>query len=90
MLLVLLLLDNLAKYGLLKETCGAREMVQWLRVLVVLAKDVGQFPAHTWWLSTICNYSSGEPTPPSDFPGHPAHTVHMSAGKIFIHVKSNL
>lgn len=90
MLLVLLLLDNLAKCGLLKETCGAQDMDKWLRVLVVLSKDVGQFPAHTWWLATICNYSSGEPTPPSDFHGHPTHTVHMSAGKTFIHVKSIL
>ena len=37
---------------------AAGEMAQWLKALVVLAKDLVQFPAPPWWLRTICNSSS--------------------------------
>jgi hypothetical protein len=33
-------------------------MAYWLKALVVLAKDLVQFPAPPWWLRTICNSSS--------------------------------
>jgi hypothetical protein len=37
----------------LKNTCGPGEMAPWLRALTALRE--GQFPATTWWLTTICN-----------------------------------
>jgi hypothetical protein len=33
-------------------------MAQRLRALTVLPEDQVQFPATTWWLTTVCNSSS--------------------------------
>jgi hypothetical protein len=33
----------------------AGEMAQWLRALTALPEVLSQFPATTWWLTTICN-----------------------------------
>ena len=42
-----------------KFGCGwAGEMVQWLRVLVVLPKDQGSIPSTQWQLTTVCNSNS--------------------------------
>jgi hypothetical protein len=42
---------NRTQIGLNTErSYRAREMAQWLRALTAL-----QFPATTWWLTTICN-----------------------------------
>jgi hypothetical protein len=34
---------------------GAGEMAQWLRALTALHRSWAQFPATTWWLTTIYN-----------------------------------
>lgn len=34
-------------------------MTQWYRALTALPEDHIQFPAPTWWLTTIGNYSPG-------------------------------
>jgi hypothetical protein len=33
------------------------EMVQWLRELAALPKDLGSVPALTWQLTTVCNFN---------------------------------
>jgi hypothetical protein len=39
----------------IKEIHGAGEMAQWLRALTAVPEVLVQFPATTWWLTTICN-----------------------------------
>jgi hypothetical protein len=34
---------------------GAKEIAQWLRSLTALPETLVQFPATTWWITTICN-----------------------------------
>ena len=54
----------------------AEEMAQWLRTLVALEGDLGQFPALTRQLTTIYNSSSGDL---SSFlvSSDTTHTVHI-------------
>lgn len=42
-----------------KNTLGEREKCQWLRALAASAEDLVLFPKHTWWLTTMCNSTSG-------------------------------
>ena len=44
------------KNSLKKEGFGLEKTAQWLRALIASAEV--QFPAPTWWLTTICNPSS--------------------------------
>ena len=55
-----------------KQAFQVREMAQWLKDIVALPEDWVQFPAPTWQLTTICDFS------PRDF-----DTLLISAG---IHV----
>jgi hypothetical protein len=52
---------------------GSWKMGQHLRALIVLPEDPVQFPAPTWWLTTVCNL--------------PIYYAAIYAGKTLIHIK---
>lgn len=54
---------------------GDEEIAQRLGTLAALPKTWIQFPASTWWLSTVVTPTSGDVMPPSGLFGH-LHMTH--------------
>lgn len=61
------------------------EVTQQLRTLPTLPND----PGPIWWLATICDPDSGNPTLSSGICGQPdMHMVHRhTCGKTLVHIK---
>lgn len=57
-----------------KQKFRSGEVAQWLRTPAALPEDSARFLASTWWLTTICSFSSRGPLSPSGLHGHQACT----------------
>ena len=62
------------KQNKLKDSPGAGEITQRLRVCTALKEGPDSAPStHIWWLTTACNSTKGDPTFSSDLCVHHTH-----------------